>query len=340
MLEVLALMNRLRSTLRSTLLPVCLILGACTSPTLSPASSGQLSFRVQRPESIQSFGIKLIPTTATSLRVTVSITGSSKPELSQDLPLTQQASTHTLSLSTGSKQIEVLAFDAQGETVARAQQNVEILPGRTTRAELDLGPVSPSPQPSATAPNLPTPGSTPNSAPTSNPTNPGQSASPAAPQNPEPSVEPSVQASSQPSPQSTPFPSSGGGGGGSSSGGSASSIILNSLSADPTTLAGAGFVSELTASFSGGTPSSSQLSWSCLDAIGQSCSAPVPGTTGSNAFWTAPSNGNSPFTLKLIYLPGDGSQQTQTVSVSVVYGSSGPLTTGPGVIDGGETGGI
>lgn len=330
--------------LRSTLLPVCLLLGACTFPSLSLSSGGQLSFRVQRSDLLGSFGIKLIPATANSLRVTVSATGSNQIELSQNIPLTSQATTHTLSLSTGSKQVEVLAVDSQGITVARAQQNVEILPGRTTRAELELGPVAPSPQPSATGPNLPTPGSTPNSGPTSNPANPGQSASPGSPQNPEPSSEPSsgpsVQPSSQPSSQSTPFPSSGGGGGGSSSGGSSGSISLSSLSADPATLAGAGFVSELTASFSGGMPSSSQLSWSCLDATGQICSAPVPSTTGTNAFWTAPSSGNSPFTLKLIYLPGDGSQQTQSVSVSVVYGSSGPLTTGPGIIDGGETGGI
>lgn len=327
--------------LRSTLLPVCLLVGACSFPSLPSNSGGQLSFRVQRSESTAAFGIKLIPATASSLRVIVSATGSSQIELSQNIPLTGQATTHTVNLSTGSKQVEVLAVDNQGTTVARAQQNVEILPGHTTRAELELGPVVPSPQPSATDPNLPssTP-STPNSGPTSNPANPGQSASPEIPQNPEPSTEPSVQPSTQPSSQSTPFPSSGGGGGGgSSSGGSSGSISLSSLTADPTTLAGAGFVSELTASFSGGTPSSSQLNWSCLDATGQNCPAPVPGTTGTNAFWTAPSSGNSPFTLKLIYLPGDGSQQTQNVSVSVVYGSSGPLTTGPGVIDGGETGG-
>lgn len=317
------------------LLSVCLCLCACTTP----GASGQLSLQVQRP---QVFGLKVIPASTVSLRINVAAPGSSRPELSQDLPLTPNLVTHTLILSPGSKQVEVSAFNAQGETVARASQTVEISVGRTTRAELELATVAVRPQPTDNTPSSqPTPNAGPQTSPTSAPGgSSSESPEPTSTNNPaQPSPEPSPEPSSIPSSQPTLAPVSGSGGGGSGSSGSSGSVTLTGLSADPTSLAGAGYVSELTASFSGNTPSSSLLSWSCLDANGLICTAPDPGTTANKAFWTAPASGASPFALKLTYQPGDGSQQVQTVSISVVYGSSGPLTTGPGTIDSGESGG-
>ena len=329
-------------------LGLVLLLAACSAPTLSE-TSGRMRMAVQWPQA--GFRTQAIPAETRSMTVSISGQG-----LAQSLARTLtrgsgDSQTLELQLPLGSKQVEVKAFNGAGDLVAEDRQQVEIQANQTARLEMSLQAVSPvQPQPG----NGNNPG---NGGPTVPLTNgdggPGSpsgnsSSSPDSPTaSSEPSSAPSTSPSTAPTAGPTAQPASGGGGGGGGSG-SSTAAITASLSADPTTISGMGFSTQLKINFSDANYAAAvasylnsnptALSWTCVDSTSTAGCGAFGATSDKLRWtWTSPGNQAGNFTLSFALTDQTGQNFNGNVMVTVNQGS-GSLGLSNGGFDGGETG--
>lgn len=323
-------------------LAAALSVSACSSPG-TVTQKGGLRMSVSWPQSA-GFRVQVIPAQTRSLLVSVTGQGLSRPK---EQTLTRSGSaqqTLEMELPAGPKQVTVRALSETREILAEDQDSIDVLPGRTSRLELDLQLMTP-PQPSQS----PASQSENNSGSTDNNENPGQTGGTTGQQPTDSSLEPtesSSPASPQPSPQPSLLPSgvlTSGGGGGSSGGNTSSGNTapeLTDLTANPQTLTGLSYPSEITAVIHDPDNflQAQHFSWSCVDTASQvSCNNFMPTSFKNRMAWQAPSFASGPYLIKVEINDGVHPVMSRTVSVSVQSGT-GTLNGGNGAIDGGQTG--
>ncbi len=317
------------------ILAAALSVSACSSPG-AVAQKGGLRLSVSWPQSAD-FRVQVIPAQTQSLVVSITGQGLSR---SQEQILTRSdrdQQTMEMVLPAGPKQVSVRALSETREILAEDQDSIEVLPGRTSRLELDLKLiVLPQPTRSPDNPSGNNPEPTGNNSGTGE--NGGSSAQPPD-TNPQPtgSVSP---ASPQPSllPSGALTSSGGGGGSGPSSGSTAPE--LTDLTANPQTVTGLSYPSEITAVINDPDNflQAQHFSWSCVDTVSQvSCNHFMPTSFKNRIVWQAPSFASGPYLIKVEINDGVHPVMSRTVSVSVESGT-GTLSGGKGAIDGGQTG--
>lgn len=142
---------------------------ACTTPTpISQSTSGSVKFKVQLPKAQQGFKIKVIP--AATRAFSIQISGAGMDSARQDTLTFDSSGTASYKadkLPPGPKTVSVAALDAAGSELASGSTNVEIVPGQTATAELEL---KAAPEPEKTPEPAPTPEPTPEATPEPEPT--------------------------------------------------------------------------------------------------------------------------------------------------------------------------
>lgn len=326
-------------------LAAALTLAACASP-VHVTGTGGIRMSVRWPES-KGFQIKVIPANTQSLEIIVTGQGLSVPKSQTLTRASGNQQTLEMELPVGSKRVVVRALSGSGEILADATDNIDVRPGQTSRLELDLNPMplaSPTP---ATNPGTGSNGQ----GSTVTPGNSGQSGSGTNPDPNNPDPQPSAENPASPSPgpvqpssSPTSTPSSSGGGGGGGGGGSSSgqtAPTLTDLTANPQTVTGLSYPSEITAVISDpdNTLQAQHFTWSCLDTTGSiPCNHFTTTTQPNRVVWQAPSVAGGPYAITVNINNGIHPALSRTVQITVQSGS-GTLNGNGGAFDGGQTGG-
>lgn len=325
--------------LRHLTLTGLLCLSACGTPY---SAQGSLHFNVAWPAST-GFAIQVIPDATREIVLQV-FNASGALELEERLEREAGPQKVSVTLSVGTKQLQITARDSSGEILAESRSTVEIEAGKVSQIQSELIPLAVTVNPGSS--NAGGGSSNNSSNPSSNEpsdSTPPDSSLPDTAQSPLPESSPSPLIT--PTPQPTPSSGSRGGSSGSGSGGSSTSDLT--LTASPDRLSGMGYATFLSATPPSGD-SIESITWSCTPPSGGNACGNFAGDTAETV-WKSPRDNNSfgdstvtsvIFTLTANAVLGSGGSLTENIEITVNRGSGNvAVPSGPpnaGEFDGGN----